>query len=242
MGRRKIDIAYIPDSRSRQVTYSKRKNGLLKKAAELATLCNCTIGLVVINNESQRVTTFHSSDVADFQSVMTKFNNVRHTVPVDTKNTFDVLKIDNDDVPPFECPMESQDPHVSDPIPHTSPPTQMSELPLPDSSPVFPSSMEPVGKTEDSDALNPSVLERRLGPFSASNMQLLNFPLSDSSCAQEAFYSQISPMGQLSPYPMSLSATRTPSSFNLSRSFLPEHVFDLNSPEWKRSRLSFSRS
>lgn len=34
-GRKKIKIALIPDPRSRQVTFLKRKNGLMKKAMEL---------------------------------------------------------------------------------------------------------------------------------------------------------------------------------------------------------------
>lgn len=49
MGRRKIDIAPIKDERSRQVTFTKRKNGLMKKAMELAILCNCRIGLIIFD-------------------------------------------------------------------------------------------------------------------------------------------------------------------------------------------------
>lgn len=37
-GRKKIRIARIQDARSRQVTFLKRKNGLLKKAMELVSL------------------------------------------------------------------------------------------------------------------------------------------------------------------------------------------------------------
>lgn len=37
-GRKKIKIARIADARSRQVTFLKRKNGLLKKAMELVSL------------------------------------------------------------------------------------------------------------------------------------------------------------------------------------------------------------
>ncbi|CAD8115474.1 unnamed protein product [Paramecium sonneborni] len=40
MGRNKIEIQYIKDDRIRNITFNKRKNGLFKKACELAILCN----------------------------------------------------------------------------------------------------------------------------------------------------------------------------------------------------------
>ena len=47
MGRKKIAIQRIADSRRRQVTFSRRKFGLMKKAYELSVLCNCDIGLIM---------------------------------------------------------------------------------------------------------------------------------------------------------------------------------------------------
>ncbi|GJD06588.1 Myocyte-specific enhancer factor 2A [Galdieria sulphuraria] len=41
MGRNKVNIKRIEDSRSRQVTFTKRKAGLIKKAFELSVLCDC---------------------------------------------------------------------------------------------------------------------------------------------------------------------------------------------------------
>ncbi|KVI10873.1 Transcription factor, K-box [Cynara cardunculus var. scolymus] len=46
MGRGKIPIRRIENPTSRQVTFSKRSNGLLKKAKELAILCDAEVGLV----------------------------------------------------------------------------------------------------------------------------------------------------------------------------------------------------
>ena len=41
MGKRKIDkLVQIKDAYSRNITYCKRKKGLLKKAIELSILCN----------------------------------------------------------------------------------------------------------------------------------------------------------------------------------------------------------
>ncbi|CAM8936075.1 unnamed protein product [Rhodiola kirilowii] len=50
MGRGKVVIRRIDNSTSRQVTFSKRRNGLLKKAKELAILCDAEIGIVVFSS------------------------------------------------------------------------------------------------------------------------------------------------------------------------------------------------
>ncbi|RWW43787.1 hypothetical protein BHE74_00050516, partial [Ensete ventricosum] len=49
MGRGKIAICRIENSTSRQVTFSKRRKGLLKKAKELAILCDAEVGVVVFS-------------------------------------------------------------------------------------------------------------------------------------------------------------------------------------------------
>ncbi|XP_028803806.1 MADS-box transcription factor 23 isoform X1 [Neltuma alba] len=50
MGRGKIAIRRIENSTSRQVTFSKRRNGLLKKARELSVLCDAEVGLIVFSS------------------------------------------------------------------------------------------------------------------------------------------------------------------------------------------------
>ncbi|KAJ4818037.1 MADS-box transcription factor [Rhynchospora pubera] len=50
MGRGKIVIRRIDNSTSRQVTFSKRRSGLFKKAKELAILCDAEVGLVVFSS------------------------------------------------------------------------------------------------------------------------------------------------------------------------------------------------
>lgn len=47
MGRNKIQIIRIENERNRQATFTKRKNGLIKKAMELSILCDCEIALIV---------------------------------------------------------------------------------------------------------------------------------------------------------------------------------------------------
>ncbi|KAK7307284.1 hypothetical protein VNO77_40202 [Canavalia gladiata] len=50
MGRGKIVIERIDNSTSRQVTFSKRRKGLIKKAKELAILCDAEVGLVIFSS------------------------------------------------------------------------------------------------------------------------------------------------------------------------------------------------
>ncbi|KAK6128550.1 hypothetical protein DH2020_037694 [Rehmannia glutinosa] len=50
MGRGKIAIKRIDNSTSRQVTFSKRRSGLLKKAKELAILCDAEVGVIIFSS------------------------------------------------------------------------------------------------------------------------------------------------------------------------------------------------
>jgi MADS-box transcription factor len=47
MGRGKIEIKRIENSSNRQVTYSKRRSGIIKKAKEITVLCDAKVSLVV---------------------------------------------------------------------------------------------------------------------------------------------------------------------------------------------------
>ncbi|KAG6789643.1 hypothetical protein POTOM_005761 [Populus tomentosa] len=49
-GRGKIVIRRIDNSTSRQVTFSKRRSGLLKKAKELSVLCDAEVGVIVFSS------------------------------------------------------------------------------------------------------------------------------------------------------------------------------------------------
>ncbi|XP_009798453.1 agamous-like MADS-box protein TM6 isoform X1 [Nicotiana tabacum] len=50
MGRGKIEIKKIENSTNRQVTYSKRRNGIIKKAKELTVLCDAKISLLMLSS------------------------------------------------------------------------------------------------------------------------------------------------------------------------------------------------
>ncbi|XP_071693837.1 MADS-box transcription factor 23-like [Rutidosis leptorrhynchoides] len=53
MGRGKIAIKRIDNLTSRQVTFSKRRNGLLKKAKELAILCDAEVGVIIFSSTNK---------------------------------------------------------------------------------------------------------------------------------------------------------------------------------------------
>ncbi|OBZ91871.1 Myocyte-specific enhancer factor 2D [Choanephora cucurbitarum] len=63
MGRKKIRIQPITDDRNRQVTFLKRKHGLMKKAYELSVLCNCEIALIILNNSNNKLVQYASTDI-----------------------------------------------------------------------------------------------------------------------------------------------------------------------------------
>ncbi|RID42154.1 hypothetical protein BRARA_J02063 [Brassica rapa] len=53
MGRGKIEIKRIENANSRQVTFSKRRAGLLKKAHELSVLCDSEVAVIVFSKSGK---------------------------------------------------------------------------------------------------------------------------------------------------------------------------------------------
>ncbi|GLT38865.1 hypothetical protein SLA2020_130830 [Shorea laevis] len=53
MGRRKVEMKRIEDKSSRQVTFSKRRSGLIKKARELSILCDVDIAVVIFSSRGK---------------------------------------------------------------------------------------------------------------------------------------------------------------------------------------------
>ena len=63
MGRRKIDIVRIENERHRQVTFTKRKGGLIKKATELAILCDAEVAVIIFGHNQKM--SLYSSGACD---------------------------------------------------------------------------------------------------------------------------------------------------------------------------------
>ncbi|XP_031126032.1 MADS-box transcription factor 23-like [Ipomoea triloba] len=73
MGRGKIVIRRIDNSTSRQVTFSKRRNGLLKKAKELSILCDAEVGLIIFSSTG-KLYDFASTSM---KSVIERYNKMK---------------------------------------------------------------------------------------------------------------------------------------------------------------------
>ncbi|RZC87273.1 hypothetical protein C5167_029823 [Papaver somniferum] len=70
MGRGKIVIRRIDNSTSRQVTFSKRRNGLLKKAKELSILCDAQVGLIIFSSTGK----LYEFSSTNMKSTMERYN------------------------------------------------------------------------------------------------------------------------------------------------------------------------
>ncbi|KAE8666405.1 Floral homeotic protein AGAMOUS [Hibiscus syriacus] len=85
MGRGKIEIKRIENTTNRQVTFCKRRNGLLKKAYELSVLCDAEVALIVFSTRGR---------LYEYSN-----NNIRSTIErykkacSDTSNTNTVTEI-----------------------------------------------------------------------------------------------------------------------------------------------------
>lgn len=53
MGRGKVELKRIENKISRQVTFSKRRSGLLKKAHEISVLCDAEVALIVFSTKGK---------------------------------------------------------------------------------------------------------------------------------------------------------------------------------------------
>ncbi|TPX38019.1 hypothetical protein SmJEL517_g00394 [Synchytrium microbalum] len=72
MPKRKFKIAQITDDHNRQVTFLKRKAGLMKKAYELSVLCDCEVSLIIF--QDSKIVQYNSSDVDRILLRYTQYN------------------------------------------------------------------------------------------------------------------------------------------------------------------------
>ncbi|KAG0335996.1 myocyte enhancer factor [Podila horticola] len=84
MGRKKIQIKPIVDERNRQVTFQKRRFGLMKKAMELSVLCDCQIGLIIFNTNNKLVQ--YSSH--DMDSILLRYTEYTDSCETYTNKEF----------------------------------------------------------------------------------------------------------------------------------------------------------
>ncbi|XP_072714976.1 myocyte-specific enhancer factor 2C-like isoform X9 [Ciconia boyciana] len=86
MGRKKIQITRIMDERNRQVTFMKRKFGLMKKAYELSVLCDCEISLIIFNS-TNKLFQYASTDMDKVLLKYTEYNE-----PHESQTNLDIFE------------------------------------------------------------------------------------------------------------------------------------------------------
>ncbi|XP_045553104.1 myocyte-specific enhancer factor 2A isoform X9 [Salmo salar] len=103
MGRKKIQITRIMDERNRQVTFTKRKFGLMKKAYELSVLCDCEIALIIFNS-SNKLFQYASTDMDKVLLKYTEYNE-----PHESRTNSDIVE-------PTALPQQNFPMHVAVPV------------------------------------------------------------------------------------------------------------------------------
>ncbi|KAG5682016.1 hypothetical protein PVAND_011410 [Polypedilum vanderplanki] len=88
MGRKKIQISRITDERNRQVTFNKRKFGVMKKAYELSVLCDCEIALIIFSS-SNKLYQYASTDMDKVLLKYTEYNEPHESLT--NKNIIEYL-------------------------------------------------------------------------------------------------------------------------------------------------------
>ncbi|KAK1305878.1 MADS-box transcription factor 14 [Acorus calamus] len=70
MGRGRVQLKRIENKINRQVTFSKRRSGLLKKAHEISVLCDAEVALIVFSNKGKL---FEYSTNANMEGILEKY-------------------------------------------------------------------------------------------------------------------------------------------------------------------------
>uniref|UniRef100_A0A7N0UI86 Uncharacterized protein n=1 Tax=Kalanchoe fedtschenkoi TaxID=63787 RepID=A0A7N0UI86_KALFE len=74
MGRGKIVIKRIENTNSRQVTFSKRRKGLLKKAKELSILCDAQVGVMIFSSTGKL---YDYASKASIKATIEEYNKLK---------------------------------------------------------------------------------------------------------------------------------------------------------------------
>nr|QOH28317.1 agamous-like protein 1 [Hippeastrum hybrid cultivar] len=87
MGRGKIEIKRIENTTNRQVTFCKRRNGLLKKAYELSVLCDAEVALIVFSSRGRLYEYANNSVKATIERYKKACSDTSNTATVSEANS-----------------------------------------------------------------------------------------------------------------------------------------------------------
>lgn len=101
MGRGKIEIKRIENSTNRQVTFSKRRAGLVKKAREIGVLCDAEVGVVIFSSGGKLYD--YCSPRTSLSRILEKYQTNSGTILWDEKHKslsaeIDRIKKENDNM------------------------------------------------------------------------------------------------------------------------------------------------
>ncbi|CAA0827542.1 Agamous-like MADS-box protein AGL1 [Striga hermonthica] len=86
-GRGKIEIKRIENTTNRQVTFCKRRNGLLKKAYELSVLCDAEVALIVFSTRGRLYEYANNSVKGTIERYKKACSDSPNTVSISEANT-----------------------------------------------------------------------------------------------------------------------------------------------------------
>ncbi|XP_071731777.1 protein VERNALIZATION 1-like [Rutidosis leptorrhynchoides] len=107
MGRGKVELKRIENPTNRQVTFSKRRDGLFKKSIELSILCDAEVALLVFS-PSGKVYNFSSHDM---DRTIRKYRNEKGLS--DGARTIEVWKNEMDEMKKTIDTLETQHKHLA---------------------------------------------------------------------------------------------------------------------------------
>ncbi|OIW05427.1 hypothetical protein TanjilG_23253 [Lupinus angustifolius] len=96
MGRGRVQLKRIENKTSQQVTFSKRRTGLLKKAHEISVLCDTQVALIMFSTKGKL---FEYSSEPSVENVLERYERHAHTIHAGANNesqenwSFDYFKL-----------------------------------------------------------------------------------------------------------------------------------------------------
>nr|XP_043608046.1 agamous-like MADS-box protein AP1 isoform X2 [Erigeron canadensis] len=95
MGRGKVELKRISDKSSRQVSFSKRRNGLMKKAHELAVLCDVDLALFVFSGKNRL---FEYSTGDSMNKILTRYQSYKNADEIVRRTVHEKLALEFNEV------------------------------------------------------------------------------------------------------------------------------------------------
>ncbi|KAJ6945653.1 MADS-box protein J2-like [Populus alba x Populus x berolinensis] len=86
MGRKKVELKRIENKSSRQVTFSKRRNGLIKKAHELSVLCDVPVAVLTFSNGGKL---YEFSSVGSIAKILERYKSHSEVMATSSKGAND---------------------------------------------------------------------------------------------------------------------------------------------------------